>query len=55
MTHTFEQIVLRIVDDVVHGGYLTAVVVITLAALAVSALSLWSVAVVVKVLAKRRG
>ena len=53
MTSTLEQLALRIVDSAAHANTLTALVWVALASLAVTALSLWTLTIVVKALTHR--
>jgi hypothetical protein len=54
MTDNVEKLVSQFVHTVMHVDYVTALVLVTLTALGVAALSLWTLAVVAKALAARR-
>jgi hypothetical protein len=54
MTDNVEKLGRDFLDTVAHVDSVTAVVLVALAALGVAALSLWTLAIVVKALAARR-
>jgi hypothetical protein len=54
LIHTFANLATHLLDAAARGNYVTAMLVVTLAALGLSALSLWTVIAAVRALASRK-
>jgi hypothetical protein len=54
MTNTVEKLGREILGTVAHAGSVTVIALVALAALGVAAMSLWTMAIAVKALARRK-